>query len=71
MPGSEGRDPDDVNVLFDGFLGDFFGVANRAPAFTSKPRSAKAEANHLLAAVMPSWPILATRRRGRFFLRPR
>ena len=41
------------------------GVANSAPISTSKPRSAKAEAITFWPRSWPSWPILATRMRGR------
>ena len=41
------------------------GVANSGPMSTSKPRSAKAEAITFWPRSWPSWPILATRMRGR------
>ena len=41
------------------------GVANSGPISTSKPRSAKAEAITFWPRSWPSWPILATRMRGR------
>jgi hypothetical protein len=44
------------------------GVWNKGPLVTSKPMSLKAEAITLAPRSWPSWPILATSRRG---LRPR
>ena len=41
------------------------GVAKSGPISTSKPRSAKAEAITFWPRSWPSWPILATRMRGR------
>ncbi len=41
------------------------GVANSGPMSTSKPRSANAEAITFWPRSWPSWPILATRMRGR------
>ena len=41
------------------------GCANSGPISTSKPRSAKAEAITFWPRSCPSWPILATRMRGR------
>jgi hypothetical protein len=41
------------------------GVWNSGPTSTSKPRSAKAVAITFWPRSWPSWPILATRMRGR------
>src|SRR6516165_4222679 len=61
----EGRYAEHVNVVLDGRRAASAGVANSGPMSTSKPRSAKAVAITFCPRSWPSWPILATKTRGR------
>jgi hypothetical protein len=57
--------PDHVDVVLDRLPRGFLGGANSGPISTSKPTSAKALAITFWPRSWPSWPILATRMRGR------
>jgi hypothetical protein len=65
VPGGERADADDVDVVLHACRATSSGVWNSGPMSTSKPMSAKAVAMTLAPRSWPSWPILATRMRGR------